>query len=108
MSYINTLALEQSKFFSIFRDISLVILSSILIGLFGAIAIPLPFSPVPIATQPSLILLLSVLLGHRRAAAAVSVGGVSGEGAAGEASATGVGAASGFAAISPSAVSVGF
>ena len=49
----------------------LVILSSILIGLFGQIAIPLPFTPVPIATQGSIILLLSCLLGPKKAFGAV-------------------------------------
>jgi len=71
MSYVKTLTLEHPKTVSFLRDITIVILSSILIGLFGKVAIPLPFSPIPIATQPTLILLLSVLLGRKRAVAAV-------------------------------------
>lgn len=64
-------AFVQDRFPAFFRDFSLAILSSILIGLFAQIAIPLPFTPVPIATQPHLILLLAALLGPNRIVAAV-------------------------------------
>ncbi len=53
------------------RSACLVILSSILIGLFAKAAIPLPFTPIPIATQGSIVLLLSCVLGSRRSFAAV-------------------------------------
>lgn len=69
MSQVKALSWEKKP--PLFRDVSLVLLSSILIGLFGQIAIPLPFTPVPIATQPQLILLLAALLGPRLAVAAV-------------------------------------
>lgn len=62
---------SSNKFHSIVHSSGLVVLSSILIGLFGQIAIPLPFTPVPMATQGSVILLLSCLLGPKRAFAAV-------------------------------------
>ncbi len=58
-----------------------MILSSFLISLFANISIPLPFTPVPIATQGSLILILSVLLGPKRAV--LSVIGFLAQGAAG-------------------------
>jgi biotin transport system substrate-specific component len=71
MYYAKTLAYEQKASSSFTRDLLLVLLTSIGIGLAGAIAIPLPFSPVPLAIQGSLILLSAVFLGPKRAAAAV-------------------------------------
>ncbi len=73
MSHANILTLEmdKNKTHSWLRSAGLVILSSILIGLFAKVAIPLPFTPVPIATQGYVILMLSVFLGSKRAAAAV-------------------------------------
>ncbi len=67
----NTLALELKKIPTWAKDACLVVGSSLLIALFAHVSIPLPFTPVPLATQGGLILLLSVLLGSRRAAAAV-------------------------------------
>jgi len=69
MSQVKAIIWERCPAF--FREASLVILSSILIGLFGQIAIPLPFTPVPLATQPQLILLLASFLGPRRSVASV-------------------------------------
>jgi len=53
------------------KNLMLVIGSSLVLGLFANVAIPLPFTPVPIATQPSIVLLLGVLLGSKRAPLAV-------------------------------------
>lgn len=53
------------------KEILVVIGASIIIGLFGAISLPLPFTPVPISTQCQAILLLSVILGSKRAFFAV-------------------------------------
>lgn len=61
-----TLALERT----IARDFILVILASFVICLSGYISIPLWFTPVPIATQNSTVLLMGALLGARRGAAA--------------------------------------
>ena len=55
------------------KDIALVLGSSILISLFSPISIPLPFTPVPIATQMNVILLLSCFLGSKRALLAVLI-----------------------------------
>ncbi len=74
MSYAHSIALEREprdRLYSWLRSAGLVILSSILIGLFAKVAIPLPFSPVPFATQGLVVLVLSVLLGSKRAPAAV-------------------------------------
>jgi len=71
MFHANTLTLETGKTHSWLRSAVLVILSSLLIGLFAKVAIPLPFSPVPLATQGIVVLILSVFLGPKRAAAAV-------------------------------------
>jgi biotin transport system substrate-specific component len=62
---------RSDRFFSHIHSFCLVAGASILIGLFGSIAIPIPFSPIPMATQGSLVLLLSCLLGSKRAFAAV-------------------------------------
>lgn len=65
----NTLTLETAR--NPLRDVLLVLFASFLICLSGQIAIPLWFTPVPIATQNSFVLLLALLLGPRRASAAV-------------------------------------
>lgn len=52
------------------RDFALVLLASFIICLSGQIAIPLWFTPVPIATQNSVVLLMAALLGARRGTAA--------------------------------------
>src|SRR3989338_11340237 len=58
---------------SFLKNGAIVLLSSFLIGLLGQVAIPLPFTPIPIVTQCQAILLLSILLGSQRAAAAVAL-----------------------------------
>jgi len=65
------LILEDSKPLSFLRDAAIAIFASLLIGFFAKLTIPLPFTPVPIATQNSMILLLGALLGARRGASAV-------------------------------------
>ena len=47
------------------RNLLLVIGASFLIALFARVAIPLPFSPVPMALQGHICLLLGVLMGRR-------------------------------------------
>jgi biotin transport system substrate-specific component len=61
-----TLSLERSAT----RDFMLVVLASFVICLSGYISIPLWFTPVPIATQNSVVLLVAALLGARRGTAA--------------------------------------
>ncbi len=70
MSYAKTFAIETSKPADLARDAAIVILASLVIGLFAKVSIPLPFTPVPIGTQNSVILLMAAFLGARRAAAA--------------------------------------
>lgn len=53
------------------KDTAVVIGASIIIALFAPVAIPLPFTPVPIATQAHVVLFLSCFLGSRRAAISV-------------------------------------
>jgi len=69
----STIALEQKRVSNWIKDLCLITGSSLLIGLFAHIAIPLPFTPVPLSTQGTLILLLSVFLGSKRAPAAVAL-----------------------------------
>ncbi len=66
-----TLALELKKIPTWVKDTALVIGASILIALSAHFAIP--FKPVPLVLQGSLILVLSVLLGKKRAPAAVAL-----------------------------------
>ncbi len=61
-----TFALEKT----IARDFAVVLLASLIICLSGQIAIPLWFTPIPIATQNSVVLLVAAFLGARRGAAA--------------------------------------
>jgi biotin transport system substrate-specific component len=51
--------------------VTLVILASFAICLAGKFAIPLWFTPIPLVTQNTLVLLLAALLGSKRGAAAV-------------------------------------
>ncbi len=69
----NTIAIELKKIPAWAKDVCLVIGSSLLISLVAYIAIPLPFTPVPLVVRSTLILLLSVLLGSKRAPAAVAL-----------------------------------
>ncbi len=66
-----SLSLTLQKIPTWVKNAMLVLGSSIVLGLFANVAIPLPFTPVPIATQPSIVLLLGVLLGSKRAPLAV-------------------------------------
>jgi biotin transport system substrate-specific component len=53
------------------QEIMIVLGASIIISLFAPVSIHLPFTPVPIAMQAHVILLLSCLLGSKRAVMAV-------------------------------------
>lgn len=66
MSFTKTRSFEQP----ILRELLLVVGASFLISLSAKVLIPLWFTPVPIATQNSVVLLLALLLGPTRAAAA--------------------------------------
>ncbi len=53
------------------REVLVVLTASFIIALFAPVAIPLPFTPVPIATQVHVVLLLACFLGSKRASMAV-------------------------------------
>lgn len=53
------------------QDALMILGASVIIALFAPISIHLPFTPVPIATQVHVILLLAVLMGSKRSALAV-------------------------------------
>ena len=53
------------------KEISIIGGASVIIALFALISFRLPFSPVPIAVQAHVVLLLSCLLGSKRATLAV-------------------------------------
>ncbi len=52
----------------IWKDAVLVLTGSVLIGLMARVAIPLPFTPVPVTGQTFGVLLVGALLGSRRGA----------------------------------------
>lgn len=54
-----------------FQEVLLVLGAGFIIALFSPVAIPLPFTPIPIALQPQVVLFLSAFLGSRRGALAV-------------------------------------
>lgn len=51
-------------------DIALIIGASALIAIAAQVAVPIPFTPVPLTLQPLAVLLVGVVLGSRRGAAA--------------------------------------
>lgn len=66
----NTMSIQlKTKTYA--QEACVVLGMSVLIALAAPISIPLPFTPVPIALQPSLILMLSILLGGKRTALAI-------------------------------------
>lgn len=56
---------------SFLKDVALVVSWSLALGLLGKLMIPLPFTPVPLALRPQLVLAMAALLGPKRAAWAV-------------------------------------
>ena len=52
-------------------DLALVVAGSLLLALSARVAIPLPFSPVPVTGQTLAVLLLGALLGSRRGPSAI-------------------------------------
>lgn len=64
----NTLTIPNTK--PIYRDVCIVLLASILIALSGAISIPLWFTPIVLTTRNTLVYMLAVSLGSRRASLA--------------------------------------
>jgi biotin transport system substrate-specific component len=56
---------------TLLHDGIIVILASVLIGLFGRVSFPLWYTPVPVVTQSHLVMLLAAILGPRRGVLAV-------------------------------------
>src|ERR1700691_2750834 len=54
-----------------FKEAAVILGASVIIALFAPVSIPLPFTPVPLATQVHVILLLSCIMGAKRASLAV-------------------------------------
>ncbi len=62
---------EREKSTLSFQNALLVALSSLFLGMLSQVAIPLPFTPIPIVIQAQVALLFGFLLGPRRASLAV-------------------------------------
>ena len=56
---------------SYLKEVALVLGASVIIGLSAPLAVPLPFTPVPIVVQSHVVLLMSLFLGSRLAPLAV-------------------------------------
>ena len=56
---------------SLLKDAMVILGASVIIALFGPVSIPLPFTPIPLATQGHVILLLAAWLGSKRGSLAV-------------------------------------
>src|SRR3954454_8361823 len=48
------------------RDVALVVGGAVFVGLTAQVAVPLPFTPVPLSLQPFSVLLVGAVLGSRR------------------------------------------
>jgi biotin transport system substrate-specific component len=55
------------------RDVLLIVAASLLIAIAAQVAVPLPFSPVPMTLQPMAVLLVGAVLGSTRGAAAAAL-----------------------------------
>ncbi len=62
---------QQREETSWVQEIAKVVGASILIALFAPLSIPLPFTPIPLALQPHIVLLVGALLGSKRGSLAV-------------------------------------
>ena len=69
--YAQTQSLLSIRRTSFTRDCFLIAMASLLIALCAPIAIPLPFTPVPVSIQPHVCLFLGAVLGSKRGALAV-------------------------------------
>jgi len=56
----------SAKRYTLLYDVALVVGGSLVVALSAQVAIPLPFSPVPISAQTLAVLLIGALLGSRR------------------------------------------
>ena len=54
-------------------DVALVVAASAIIAIAAQVAIPMPFSPVPLTLQPLAVIFIGAALGSRRGAAAASL-----------------------------------
>lgn len=68
-AFIRTSASEHA----LVRDLLLVIAASLLIAISAQVAVPVPFSPVPMTLQPMAVLLVGAVLGSSRGAAAAAL-----------------------------------
>ncbi len=73
MELSRSLTIELQKMPAWAKHVLLVVGASIILGLFANVSIPLWFTPVPIATQSGVVILLAALLGSKRAPAAVAL-----------------------------------
>jgi biotin transport system substrate-specific component len=68
-----TLSTQQGRTFEAARQVALVVGASLCVALCARIAIPLPFTPVPLTVQNFGVLMVGLLLGSRRGFAALAL-----------------------------------
>jgi len=54
------------------RDLILIVIGALLVGIFAQVKIPLPFTPVPLTGQTFAVLLVAAALGSKRGAASMA------------------------------------
>ena len=72
-SAIQTLSSPQERFLEASRQVALVVGASLFVALCARVAIPLPFTPVPLTVQNLGVLLVGLLLGGRKGFAALAL-----------------------------------
>ena len=70
---IQTLSSQHEKLFEGARQVSIVVGASLFVALCARVAIPLPFTPVPLTVQNFAVLLVGLLLGSRRGLAVMAL-----------------------------------
>src|ERR1700730_699895 len=70
---LQTLSTQQSRGFEAVRQVALVVGASLFVALCARVAIPLPFTPVPLTVQNFGVLLVGLMLGSRRGFAALAL-----------------------------------
>jgi biotin transport system substrate-specific component len=70
---VGTLASPQERPLDVVRQIAVIVAASLVVALCARVAIPLPFTPVPLTVQDFGVLLVGLMLGSKRGFAALAL-----------------------------------